>query len=59
MYCSGVLGSGGCYPAHPMFMTLLANVLWMLFLLLIAVLYFANAKSYHAELENIHIPDAE
>ncbi|MDP6479215.1 MAG: hypothetical protein QGI75_04160 [Phycisphaerales bacterium] len=42
-----------------MFMTLLANVLWMLFLLLIAVLYFANAKSYHAELENIHIPDAE
>lgn len=42
-----------------MFMTLLVNVLWMLFLLLIAILYFANAKSYRAELENIQIPDAE
>ncbi|MDP6986923.1 MAG: hypothetical protein QGG74_02655 [Phycisphaerales bacterium] len=42
-----------------MFLTLLVNVLWMLFLLFVAVLYFANAKSYRAELENIRIPDAD
>jgi|GEM_PF-5778172 hypothetical protein len=59
MGCSCVPGGGGWYPSGLMFMTLLVNVLWMLFLLLIAVLYFANAKSYRAELENIHIPDAE
>ncbi len=53
------VSSRGWYPSRPMFLTLLVNVLWMLFLLFVAVLYFANAKSYRAELENIRIPDAD
>jgi hypothetical protein len=42
-----------------MFMTLLGNILWMGFLLLVAILYFANARSYRAELDRTRIPDAE
>jgi|TARA_B110000495_G_C23004797_1_gene593431 hypothetical protein len=42
-----------------MFMTLLVNIIWMVFLLFTAIMYFVNAKSYRAELERTCIPDAE
>jgi hypothetical protein len=41
-----------------MFMTLLVNILWMLFMLLFAVLCFGNSRSYKATLEQIDIPEA-
>jgi len=42
-----------------MMMTLLANVLWMLFMLLFAVLCFRNTSSYRDSLDSIDIPDAD
>lgn len=42
-----------------MFPTLLVNILWMLFMLFMAIIFFANAGSYQAELDRIDIPDAE
>ena len=42
-----------------MFMTLLVNILWMVFMFLFAVICFAGARRYRATLEDIYIPDAE
>jgi len=42
-----------------MFMTLLVNILWMLFMLFFGVLCFANARGYRSELEAASVPDAE
>lgn len=42
-----------------MFMTLLTNALWMFFLLLVCVLFYADTASYRQELESIDIPEAE
>lgn len=42
-----------------MFMTLLANGLWMFFLLIFGVLLVGGAAAYREELESIDIPDAE
>ncbi len=42
-----------------MIMTLLPNVLWMLFMLLFAGLCFGNSSSYRESLDSIDIPDAD
>ena len=51
--------SGGSVRISGMFMTLLTNVLWMFFLLLVCVLFYADTASYRQELESIDIPEAE
>ncbi len=42
-----------------MFMTLLVNILWMLFMLFFGILCFANARSYRSTLESASVPEAE
>ena len=42
-----------------MFMTLLTNGLWMLFLLIVCILFFAGTDAYRSELESIDVPDAD